>query len=324
MKRREFLAIVSIAATWSFAARAQKKPALIGWLGSGSAQSSAIFVESFKQGLLDGDLREGRDYLLDLRWAAGAYELFSGFARELVDNKVDVILATTISAVRAAQQTTTITPIIMTSVTDAVGAGLVKSLAYPGGNTTGLSNLNEDLTPKLLDFFRLLLPQARLIAAVGNPGNPSTKGLMDKIQTYASSFDAKVSRWEVKDVGQIGPMFDRIAKEKPDAILVVPDAALIDLREPIAANAVKYGIPLISTIPELTDAGALIGYGAPRRELYRRAGYFVKRIFDGSKPADLPVEQPRLIEFSINSKTATQLGIRIPNDLMVRADRVIE
>src|SRR3954452_10306893 len=123
MKRREFLAIVSIAATWSVAARAQKKPALIGWLGSGSAQSSAIFVASFKQGLLDGDLREGRDYQLDLRWAAGTYELFSGFAKELVDNKVDVILATTISAVRAAQRATSTTPIVMTSVTDAVGAG---------------------------------------------------------------------------------------------------------------------------------------------------------------------------------------------------------
>src|ERR1700748_3797864 len=212
MKRREFLAIVSVAATWSFAARAQKRPALIGWLGSGSAQSSAIFVESFKQGLLDGDLHEGRDYQLDLRWAEGAYERFSGFAKELVASKVDIILATTISAVRAAQSSTSTTPIVMTSVTDAVGAGLVKSLAYPGGNTTGLSNLNEDLTPKLLDFFRELFPQARTIAAVGNPGNPSTKGLLDKIQIYANSFDAKVTHWDAKDVSEIEPMFDQLAK----------------------------------------------------------------------------------------------------------------
>ncbi|MEH2568193.1 ABC transporter substrate-binding protein [Bradyrhizobium sp. AZCC 2289] len=324
MRRRQFIGLAGIAAVWPLAARAQKGTALIGWLGSGSAQSSGIFVESFKRGLLDADLREGRDYQLDLRWAAGAYERFPALAKELVDNKADVILATTISAVRAAQRATSATPIVMTSITDAVGAGLVTSLAHPGGNTTGLSNLNEDLTPKLLDFFRELLPRARTIAVVGNPGNPSTNGLMEIIQAYASSFGAAVNRFELKDVAQIEPTFDLIAKGSPDAILVVPDAALLDLREQIASNALKHRIPLISTIPELTDAGALIGYGAPRRGLYRRAGYFVKRILDGAKPADLPVEQPELIEFSINSKTAVRLGIRIPDALLARADRVIE
>jgi putative ABC transport system substrate-binding protein len=325
MKRRAFITLLGGAAVaWPLAAGAQKRTALIGWLGSGSAQSSGIFVDSFKQGLLDADLQEGRDYQLDLRWAAGAYERFPALARELVDNRADVILATTISAVRAAQRATPVTPIVMTSITDAVGAGLVTSLARPGGNTTGLSNLNEDLTPKLLDFFRELLPQARTISVVGNPGNPSTNGLMEIIQAHANSFGATVNRFELKDVAQFDSTFDLIAKGGPDAILVVPDAALLDLREQIASNALKHRIPLISTIPELTDAGALIGYGAPRRGLYRRAGYFVKRILDGTKPGDLPVEQPGLIEFSINSKTAILLGIRIPDALLARADRVIE
>jgi putative ABC transport system substrate-binding protein len=147
---------------------------------------------------------------------------------------------------------------------------------------------------------------------------------MEIIQAHANSFGATVNRFELKDVAQFDSTFDLIAKGSPDAILVVPDAALFDLREQIASNALKHRIPLISTIPELTDAGALIGYGAPRRGLYRRAGYFVKRILDGTKPGDLPVEQPGLIEFSINSKTAILLGIRIPDALLARADRVIE
>jgi putative tryptophan/tyrosine transport system substrate-binding protein len=325
MKRREFiLALGGAAAAWPLAASAQKRAALIGWLGSGSAQSSGIFVESFKQGLLDADLRQGRDYQLDLRWAAGAYERFPAFARELVDNKADVILATTISAVRAAQRATSVIPIVMASVTDPVGAGLIASLAHPGGNTTGLSNLNEDLTPKLLDFFRELLPQARTLAVLGNPNNPSTGGLMEIIKGHANSFGATVNGFEMKAVAQLASTFDLIAKGNPDAIIVVPDATLLDLREQIASNALKHRVPLISTIPELTDAGALIGYGTPRRDLYRRAGYFVKRIFDGAKPGDLPVEQPSLIELSLNSKTAALLGIRIPDALLARADRVIE
>jgi len=262
--------------------------------------------------------------VLDLRWAEGNYERFPALARELVERKSDLILATTISAVRAAQRATSVIPIVMTSITDAVGAGLVASLARPGGNTTGISNLNEDLTPKLLDHFREIMPRARVIATLGNPANPSTRGLVEVMRGHAVAFGATVNPFEAKATGELDAAFEGIAKSNSDALLIVPDALLIDLRDPIASLALKHRIPTLSTIPELTDAGGLIGYGAPRRDLYRRSGYFVKRILDGANPRDMPVEQPTRIQLSVNAKTAAVLGISIPGALLGRADKVIE
>jgi putative ABC transport system substrate-binding protein len=325
MKRRAFIAGLGGAALATMLpAAAQKRTAVIGLLGSGSAQSSGIFVDSLKEGLSESGLREGRDYVLDLRWAEGNYERFSALARELVERKADVILATTISAVRAAQRATSTIPIVMTSITDAVGAGLVASLARPGGNTTGISNLNEDLTPKLLDHFSEIMPRARVIATLGNPANPSTRGLVEVIRGHTAAFTTTVNPFEAQAAGELDAAFDGIAKSNSDALLVVPDALLIDLREPIASLALKYRIPTLSTIPELTDAGGLLGYGVPRRDLYRRSGYFVKRILDGASPRDMPVEQPTHVQLSVNAKTAAALGITIPGELLGRADKVIE
>jgi putative ABC transport system substrate-binding protein len=325
MRRREFVTLLGGAAiAGALPAAAQKGTALIGLLGSGSAHSSGIFVDSLKEGLSDGGLREGRDYVLDLRWAEGNYERFPALARELVERKADVILATTISAVRAAQRATAAIPIVMTSITNAVGAGLVASLARPGGNTTGISNLNEDLTPKLLDHFREIMPRARVIASLGNPANPSTRGLVEVMRGHTAAFGATVNPFEAKAAGELDAAFDGITKSNSDALLIVPDNLLIDLREPIASLALKHRIPTLSTIPELTDAGGLLGYGPPRRDLYRRSGYFVKRILDGANPGDMPVEQPTRVQLSINTKTAAVLGISIPDALLGRADKVIE
>ncbi len=325
MKRREFITLLGGAAlAGPLPAAVQKKTALIGLLGSGSAQSSGIFVDSLKEGLSDGGLREGRDYVLDLRWAEGNYERFPALARELVERKADVILATTISAVRAAQRATSTTPIVITSVNDAVGAGLVASLARPGGNTTGISNLNEDLTPKLLDYFREIMPRARVIATLGNPANPSARGLVEIMRGHAATFGGMVNPFEAKAAGELEAAFEGIARSHSDALLIVPDALLIDLREPIASLALNHRIPTLSTIPELTEAGGLLGYGVPRRDLYRRSGYFVKRILDGANPGDMPVEQPTRLHLSVNAKTAAVLGISIPDALLGRADKVIE
>jgi putative ABC transport system substrate-binding protein len=325
MNRREFITLLGGAAlAGPLPTTAQKRMALIGLLGSGSAQSSGIFVDSLKEGLSDGGLREDRDYVLDLRWAEGNYERFPALARELVERKADIILATTISAVRAAQRATSATPIVMTSVTNAVGAGLVASLARPGGNTTGISNLNEDLTPKLLDHFREIMPRARVIATLGNPANPSTRGLVEIIRGHAATFGGMIHPFEAKAAGELEAAFDGIAKSNSDALLIVPDALLTDLREPIASLALKHRIATLSTIPELTEAGGLIGYGVPRRDLYRRSGHFVKRILDGANPRDMPVEQPTRLQLSVNAKTAAVLGISIPDALLGRADKVIE
>ena len=168
------------------------------------------------------------------------------------------------------------------------------------------------------------MPRARVIATLGNPANPSTRGLVEVMRGYAAAFGATVNPFEAKAAGELDAAFDGIAKSNSDALLIVPDALLIDLREPIASLALKHRIPTLSTIPELTDAGGLIGYGAPRRDLYRRSGYFVKRILDGANPRDMPVEQPTRIQLSVNAKTAVVLGISIPDALLGRADKVIE
>jgi putative ABC transport system substrate-binding protein len=303
---------------------AQKQPTLIGLLGSGLPQSSAIFVNALKEGLRDYNLSDGRDYLLVVRWAEGHYERFPQLVRDLVSQNPRMIIVTTVAGARAAQRATATIPLIMTTVTDPVGMGLVNSLARPGGNITGVSPLNQDVTPKLVEILHEIFPKATAIAALVNPTNPATESLLEAMRTQTALIGAKLYPFETKVLEDIEAEFERIARTNPDVLLIVPDAFILDQRALICELALRYRIALISTIPEMTDVGGLIAYGAPRIGFYRRAGYFVRRILDGANPADLPVEQPTRIEFSINLKTAKVVGVAIPNVTLVRADRVIE
>jgi len=323
MRRREFIAVFGGAAiAWPFAARAAGGPARIALLGSGAAETSAVFVDALKEGLRGNGLIESRDYLLDVRWADGVYERFPALARDVVQQGPRVILVTTIAAVRAAQGATTTIPIVMTTINNPVGAGLIASLARPGGNTTGIANLTEDVTPKVLDVLRTVIPKASVIAILFNPANPSNRVMLEKIRKGSGS-GATIRSFEFK-AGALDSTFDQIARQRPDALLVINDAAIIDGRGQIATLALQHRIPVFSSIPELTDAGGLVGYGPPRLELYRRSANYVKKILDGAKPADLPVEQPTRVELSVNLKTAKRLGISIPETILGQADRMIE
>jgi putative tryptophan/tyrosine transport system substrate-binding protein len=326
MRRRAFITLVggAAAAAWPLAARAQPKPARIALLGSGAAQSSSMFVDALKQGLADNGLIERQGYVLDIRWAEGEYERFPVLAAEVVSRNPSVILATTIAAVRSAQRASVSIPIVMTTINDPVGAGLIASLARPGGNTTGIANLSEDLTPKVLEILRAIIPTASAIAALFNPANPSNLAMLDKIRAYASAFGATVEPAELKAPRELERVFGAIVGRAPDALLVINDASILDMRARIMALALQHRLPVASSYPEFTDAGALAGYGPPRFDLYRRSAYYVKRILDGAKPADLPVEQPTRIELSANLKTAKALGIAIPDSFLARVDRVIE
>jgi putative tryptophan/tyrosine transport system substrate-binding protein len=325
MRRREFSAILcGAAASWPFAARAQPRPARIALLGSGAAQTSEIFVDALRHGLADHGFVEGRDYVLDIRWAEGEYGRFPALAAEVVKQDPNVILATTIAAVRAAQRTTSKIPIVMTTINDPVGAGLVISLARPGGNTTGIANLSEDVTPKVLEILRAIIPTATEIVALFNPANPSNLIMLDRIRSHAGTVGATIEPAELKAPGEVERVLAGIVGRRPHALLVINDAWILDMRERIMSLALQHRLPTASSLPELTDAGALAGYGPPRLELYRRSAYYVKRILDGAKPADLPVEQPTRIELSVNLKTAKALGIAVPDSLLARADRVIE
>ena len=325
MRRRAFIASLgALASSVTLSALAQRRAARLGFLGTGSADTSAIFVAALQQGLRENGLLEGRDYELDIGWAEGRYERFPELAKQMVDRHVNVILATTISAVRAAQGATNSIPIVMTSINDPVGAGLVKSLAQPGGNTTGLASLAEDVTTKLLELLHATIPSAKDVAVLLNPANPSNPRMFDGLKGRTGTSDINVRRIEVSTPEELDSAFAGLAKNPPDALLVLPDFMLIDQRNPIATLALRSRLPLITNVPEYTDAGALVSYGAPRRENYRRSARYVKRILNGTKPAELPVEQPTDIEFSINLKTAKVLGVQVSDALLARAHRVIE
>jgi putative ABC transport system substrate-binding protein len=325
MRRREFITLVGATAlTGSLDARAQKVPARLGFLGSGAAESSAILLDALKEGLRDQGLVETRDYVLDIHWANGAYKRFPEFARDLAQRNPRMILVTTIAAARAAQGLTPQIPVVMTGLIDPIGAGLINSLPRPGGYTTGLSSMIQDVTSKSLEFLHIVVPKASLIAVLFNPANPTNRPMLEEAMTHARTIGLVLRAVEFKSPAELDATFETIIKPRPDALLVISDATLIDLRERIAALALQAGIPTSSSIPEMTDAGALIGYGPPRREFYRRSAIYVKKILDGAKPDDLPVEQPVLIELSVNLRTAKALGVTIPDAILARADRLVE
>jgi putative ABC transport system substrate-binding protein len=325
MKRRAFITLLGgAAAAWPLAARAQQNLASIGFLGAGAVETSAPLLEAVKQGLRENGLLEGKDYVLKPRWAEGHYERFAEYARELVEQDVRVIIVTTIAAARAAQRATSAIPIVMASINDPVGNGIVASLARPGGNTTGMATLNQDVTTKLLEFTNALFPNAASIAVLFNPTNPSNPVYFESVRVQAVSHGIAVQDFAVNTPSELNSRFDTIAAKRPDALLVIPDAATQDLGIRIATLCLQNRIAVISTDPELTTAGGLISYGVSRRENYRRSAYFVKKVLEGVKPADLPVEQPTRILLSVNLKTAKTLGLIVPQNLLVAADELVE
>lgn len=324
MRRREFIALAGrVILAWPLTARAQQPAvALIGMLGSGFPTSSAIFVDAFKQGMAENGLAEGRDYVLDVRWAEGDYTRFAALAANLAQREPKVILVSTIPAGQIAQQVAPTIPLVMTGLIDPVGAGLIASLARPGNNTTGISNMAQDMTAKSLQFLRSVVPTIKTVAVLFNPANPGNHLIMEDVRNKAVTLGVMVRPIEFKGPDTLNTTVE--AAIGNDAFLMIGDAALIDLREPIATLALRHRLPTASAIPEFTDAGALIGYGPSRRALYKRAATYVKKVLDGAKPSDLPVEQPTEIELSINMRTAKTLGLAFPDTLIALADRVIE
>jgi putative tryptophan/tyrosine transport system substrate-binding protein len=322
MTRREFMVLLGGAVAWPRVARGQSNPAIIRVLGSGSAQSSAFLIDAFKEGMNKNGLAEGRDYVLDVRWAEGDYKRFAALASELLQRKSSVIIATTIAAVRAAQQVAPTTPIVMTELIDPVGVGLIASLARPGNNTTGISNMIQDTSAKGLELIREVTPTAKAIAALFNPNNPRSRLILEDVRSQAAKLGMTIEPIEFNGSAVLDATLEAAAGR--DALLVVADSTLLDLGERIAGLALRRRLPTFSSIPEFTDAGVLVGYGPPRRDSYRRAATYVKKLLEGAKPADIPVEQPTKIELAINLKTARALGLEIPATLLARADEVIE
>ena len=326
MHRREFITLVGGAAMWAHAARAQKPRPVIGFLGSQAAAPPPNDPQTIalQQGFLDFGLIEDRDFTFEQRFTDGVDERFPEFARDLARLNPRMILANTPAGVRAVQRLDPPIPVVMVIMNDPVGAGLVASLAHPGNLTTGTANLNEDITPKLLEFLREIVPKARVLGVLFNPLNATNPVILENLRVKAGSVGVKVVPIAFKPRDDLATLFATLAAQHPDALQMIGDPGIGDLRDRIAAQARTHRLPLFSTSPLVAEAGGLVSYGASVNKLLRRTGYYVKKILEGTSPADLPIEQPTGFELIINLKTAKTLGLEIPATLLARADRVIE
>lgn len=303
---------------------AAQAPARIAIIFPPDAASSATRLASFKQGMRENGLLEGKHYVIDARYAEGNYERFPAITDELLKRNPAVIMVSTIASVRVAQRATKTIPIVFASTNDPVGSGLVASLARPGGNTTGLATQGEDIIPKHVELIHEALPRATRFGVLVNPRNPSGPQLFGRIQAAAAALGITARAFEASSPEALDATFAAIAQHRPDALLMIGDYMFFDQRARISEFALKQRIPHFGGAPEYAASGSFMSYGTSPPAMFRRAGIYVKKILAGTKPADLPVEQPTIFELVVNLKTARALGITVPPIVMLRADRVIE
>jgi len=297
----------------------------IGFLGVSTPAAWASRVDAFRAGLRDLGYIEDKNIVIEFRFAEGQFDRLPELAAELVRLKVDVIVTHTVPGALAAKHATATNPIpvVMTNVGDAVGTGIVASLARPGGNITGDSFFRTELVTKRLEVLKDAIPRARRVAVLANPDNASTAQDLQAMEIAAKGLSMALLTFLARRPADLDGAFAVIAKENVDALAVIEDAILIPSNKRIAELAVKHRLPSISFI-EYADAGGLFGYGPNVFALYRRAAVFVDKILKGAKPADLPIERPTTFEFVINMKTAKALGFTVPSATHLRADREIE
>jgi putative ABC transport system substrate-binding protein len=281
-------------------------------------------AEAFRQGLRELGYKEGQDIVIETRAAEGRSGRMSALAAELVQRNVDVILTTGTTATQAAKRATSTIPVIMTFVSDPVEAGLVASLARPGGNITGLTNLGPELSGKWLELLKQLAPKASRVGVLMNPATRPHGVLVKEMIGVAKTLALELQPVDVRDANALAAALAALKKARPDALIVLLPRASGDQQKRILEFAATQRIPAIYHWREFVDAGGLAYYGANIEEMYRGAATYVDKILKGAKPGDLPVEQPTKFELVINLKTAKALGLTIPPSLLLRADQVIE
>jgi putative ABC transport system substrate-binding protein len=326
MQRREFITLVGgAAAAWPVATRAQQPARLptIGYLSSGTPSSAKDWIDAFVQRLSELRWVVGNTVAIEYRWAEARNDRFAEFAAELVRLKVDAIVTSGTPSVIALMQATSSIPIVFVAVGDPVANGLVKSLARPGGNVTGLSNLTRDLAGKRVEILREAIPGLRRLAILANVANVAVVLEMRDAQAAARSLGYEVITMEIRQAEDIAPAFETLG-DRADAIYIVIDALVFTNRASINALALNARLPTMSGNRESIAAGGLISYGPNFPELFRRAADYIDKILRGTRPADIPVEQPAKFDLVVNLKTAKALGLTVPPPLLTRADEVIE
>lgn len=279
---------------------------------------------AFSDGMRELGYVEGKNLVIEWRFADGHYERLSGLAEDLVRVKVDVIVTLGTAGTSAAQKATTRIPIVMGSVNDPVASGFVKSLARPGGNITGLSNIASDVGPKLLEMLHGMVPKLSRVAVLLNPANSSHATRLKSIEGAAHRTGVTILTLEARTPEEVETAFLTVAPKKAEAIIVMRDTFFNQQVHQIAELAAKHRLPSIAGIREYVEAGGLMSYGPSLRGYFRHAATYVDKICKGARPGDLPVEQPTKLELFINRTTAKALGLTIPRSLLIIADTVIE
>ncbi len=305
-------------------AQQAKKVPRIGFLSVGSPSSMAARIEAFRQGLREHGYVEGQNILVEYRYAEGKLARLKEFASELVSLKVDVVVTGGPIATRPAKQATNTIPIVTAYEGDPVGTGLVASLARPGGNVTGLTNLTPELSGKRLELLKEAIPKLSRVAVFWDPANPGSPGSLKEMEMAAQSLGLKIQRLEIRDPNDLEGAFQAAAKARAGAAMILSSPVIFTHRRRVVDLAVKSRLPTIHAQIEFAEAGGVMVYGPNDTDMYRRAATYVHKILKGAKPSELPVEQPVKFDFIINLKTAKQIGLTIPPNVLARADKVIK
>ena len=321
---RRILAVAFLVGLLAAALVAESEAAKVPIIGILSPPEPFTALDTFRSGLRDLGYTEPGGIRLEYRSSEGHDERFPALAADLVGLKVDVIIAATVPAIRAAQRATTTIPIVMVLNSDPVRLGLVKSLARPGGNTTGPAALTFDLAPKRLELFKETIPKLRHIAVLGNPANPAVREGLTQTEAAGRMLGVEVRAFEVREPADFDMAFAAIRQAQLDGLLVVPDPLVSTHTLRIVEFAAKNRLPSMWGATRSAGAGGLIAYGIDYDEHVRAGIRYVDKILKGAKPGDLPVEQPTKFELAINLKTAKALGLTIPQSILARADQVIQ
>ncbi len=324
MKRREFITLLGgSAAAWPLAAVAQQpKVWRIGVLAP--VPPTPVMLSAFRDGLRGRGYVEGQNLSVDVRWPQGSFDQDPSVVTELVNSNVDVILAWATPTVIAVRRATPTIPIVMAGIGDPVGSGFIASLARPGGNITGLSNITVDLSAKLMELFAELVPGMKRVGVVHNPNNPGGTMALRVTEDAVRKLNMQVQVVTAQTSDEFGRAFAQLSAESVDGVVVIADPTVIEESRRIAELAQSARLPTAFQRRENVDAGGLLSYGPDLNNQFRQAAFYVDRILKGEKPAELPVMQPTKIELIINLKTAKALGLTVPLIMQMTADEVIE
>jgi putative ABC transport system substrate-binding protein len=325
MRRREFITLIGGAGAWPLAARAQSVLPVIGFMHSGNPHDQAPLAAAFRQGLHETGYIEDHNVKIEYRWAMGQYDRLPAMATDLAKRHVSVIAAMSTPAALAAKAATTVIPIVFETAADPVRIGLVLSLSQPGGNMTGVTQLNSEIMPKRLQLLHEFLPAATDFALLVNPTSSALAASAARnLQAAAQALGLRLHVVQARSDADFDAAFAQLSKLHVAGLVIAPDAFFFSRRVQLAKQSIRYALPAAFETREFVVSGGLVSYGGSFTESYRLAGVYVARILKGKRPNDLPVQQVTKVELSLNVKTAKALGISIPISILGRADEVVE